>query len=111
MLENCFPHIAFFFNLMCAILAWLCCWYSYKIWRTTRYIGKKWLTFFIGYAAILRTVQLFDPDGFGSLVAYAIVIFWLGLFYSLERLYGESKDIMYHGEHGGKDNDPDKENR
>jgi hypothetical protein len=77
----------------------------------TRYTGKRLLSFAIAYAAILRTIQVFDPKGLGDLVAYAIVIFWIGFVYSLHRLYVETKDIMYHGETGGKGNEPNEENR
>jgi hypothetical protein len=91
-------HIPLAANIFCALLAVGCTGYSYKIWRLTSYGGKKWLSFAIGYAAALRIALVVNDEAVGDVSRYAMIVFWVGFFYALHRLYKETRNILYTGE-------------
>jgi hypothetical protein len=68
--------------------------FAWKIWKLTDYQGMWWLAISIFYAFVLRILILFSVATLTTMVVYLMVFFWIGLCYSLYRLYKKIKKIM-----------------
>jgi hypothetical protein len=78
-------------NVLTVPIAFLCCWYCYRIWKLNRYKGMFWLMCAFIYATILRIIILF---GTHDVPIAAMIVFWITLLYAKMDIYKQTKKVM-----------------